>query len=314
MRKNIFRFLASICVIAVTCLIAVACTPQVEQDIISAADVPELVEELPELGGLQQVQQQVARGIVPDYKEAATQVTVLMYHHLAPEPDPKDYGLVIDPGEFAAQMACIKDSGYYTPSLQELADFVNNKAPLPAKSVVITFDDGYESNYTYAFPVLQEYDLRAVIFPIGNLIRLDGTSATGWHSYLTDVQMQEMQASGLIEFGSHTYAMHDYRQDKPLLELASTEAIVADLERGEELFAELGLPRPLALAYPFGRYGQRAIAACEQMNYQLAFTTKPGRVSRDSSLLELPRMRASGGLSKDEFAKLINYACARTQR
>lgn len=313
MRKTILGVLANVCLIAVASLTVVSCAPQVEHDIISAADVPDLVEESPELEGLQQMQQQVARGIVPDY-EKTTQVTVLMYHHLAPEPDPKDYGLVIDPVEFAAQMACIKASGYYTPSLQELADFINKDAPLPAKSVVITFDDGYESNYTYAFPVLQEYGLRAVIFPIGNLIRLDGATAAGWHSYLTDVQMQEMQASGLIEFGSHTYAMHDYRQDKPLLELESTEKIIADLERGEALFAKIDLPRSLAIAYPFGRYGQKAIAACEQMNYQLAFTTKPGRVSRDSSLLELPRMRASGGLSKDEFAKLINYACARTQR
>ncbi len=240
----------------------------------------------------------------PASPKSADYVTVLMYHHLAPQPDPKHYGLIIDPEEFAAHMAYLKEHDYYTPTLQELADFVQNNAALPPRSVVITFDDGYESNYTYAFPILQQHGLRGVIFPIGQEIRLAG-AAPGWHSYLTDIQMQEMQASGVIEFGSHTYAMHGSYQGSPFLQVAALEQIVTDLQEGEELFAALGLPQSIAIAYPFGKYGVQALEACQAVGYQIAFTTEPGRVYANSSPLQLPRKRVSGGLTLKQFADIV---------
>ncbi|NLY53484.1 MAG: polysaccharide deacetylase family protein [Firmicutes bacterium] len=231
-------------------------------------------------------------------------VTVLMYHHLAPQPDPKYYGTTIDPEKFAVQMAYLRENDYYTPSLAELVDFLQGKTTLPPKSVMITFDDGYESNYIYAYPILKQYNLRAVIFPIGGGIRHKGIVRPGIPK-LSDIQMQEMYASGLVEFGSHTFAMHDYHQGQPLLRIASTSEILADLQQVEEVFAAIGLPPAIALAYPFGQYGPEAQQACEEMGYQLAFTTRSGRTYSDTNPLQIPRKTVSGGLSVQQFADLV---------
>lgn len=283
-------------------LLLVACTPQPQEP--AAALPPSEVENAP---STQEPEIPDSPGVPTPNLEGptATRVAVLMYHHLAPKPDPANYGLIIDPEEFESQVAYLKDNAYYTPNLQELAAFVAGEAPLPEKSVVITFDDGYESNYLYAFPILQKYGLRAVIFPIGNEVRLDGANPPGWHTYLSEEQMREMHASGLIEFGSHTYAMHDYYNGVPCLQAFAAADIAADLEQGEEMFAHIGLPRSIAIAYPFGKYGDAAKTACQAVGYRLAFTTKSGRVSNASDALALPRMRGSGGLSTAQFADLV---------
>lgn len=91
----------------------------------------------------------------------ARAVPVLMYHHVSPAP-----GLVtVSPAIFRAQMAWLAAHGYRSAGTQELAAFLAG-APLPDKSVVITFDDGYLDNYLYAHPVLQEFGFRAVLFLI----------------------------------------------------------------------------------------------------------------------------------------------------
>ncbi len=91
----------------------------------------------------------------------ANAVPVLMYHHVSPNP-----GLVtVSPATFRAQMAWLAGHGYRSAGTDELAAFLAG-TPLPDKSVVITFDDGYLDNYIHAHPVLQEFGFRAVLFLI----------------------------------------------------------------------------------------------------------------------------------------------------
>jgi peptidoglycan/xylan/chitin deacetylase (PgdA/CDA1 family) len=98
--------------------------------------------------------------------KAAQSIPVLMYHHVSPNP-----GLVtVSPETFHAQMAWLAKHNYRSIGTDDLAAFLNGK-PLPEKSVMITFDDGYLDNYLYAHPVLQAFGLKAVLFII-----------TGWLS------------------------------------------------------------------------------------------------------------------------------------
>ncbi|MGB9680517.1 MAG: polysaccharide deacetylase family protein, partial [Thermoanaerobacteraceae bacterium] len=93
-------------------------------------------------------------------------VPVLMYHHLQKEgsfDSAKLGGVIIDPQRFEKQMLYLKAAGYHTITLEQLRDFVLYNKPLPSKPIVITFDDGYLSNYVYAYPILKKLDMKAEI-------------------------------------------------------------------------------------------------------------------------------------------------------
>ncbi len=93
--------------------------------------------------------------------KTAQSIPVLMYHHVSPNP-----GLVtVSPETFHAQMAWLARHNYRSIGTDDLAAFLAGK-PLPEKSVMITFDDGYLDNYLYAHPVLQAFGLKAVLFVI----------------------------------------------------------------------------------------------------------------------------------------------------
>ena len=90
--------------------------------------------------------------LIPDTKLEADEIKlpVLIYHHFSEE-EQNDSPLVVGRENFKRQMKCLKDNGYHTISFRELVDFVEKGAALPEKPVLITIDDGYESNYTIAY-------------------------------------------------------------------------------------------------------------------------------------------------------------------
>lgn len=82
-----------------------------------------------------------------------TQVPILMYHAL----DESRSIIAIPPAAFAWQMRWLNDNGYQVIPLSRLVQYLRNGDPLPARSIALTFDDGFESIYTYAFPILADY-------------------------------------------------------------------------------------------------------------------------------------------------------------
>ncbi|MDG6895928.1 polysaccharide deacetylase family protein [Volucribacter amazonae] len=114
----------------------------------------------------------------------------LMYHHINPENNL--HGVFVQ--DFAQQMEKLKD--YQTFTFQQLKD---NNYQLPANSILITFDDGYRSNYELAYPILKQFNLKATIFLNTKYIDIDD-------NYLTWQQIQEMYNSGLIDFQLHTHS------------------------------------------------------------------------------------------------------------
>src|SRR5262249_24903450 len=86
-----------------------------------------------------------------------TQVPILMYHHVSPLPttDRLDFGLTVTAANFQQQMNFLANSGYHPVTLTDLFDHLYYQMLLPARPIVITFDDGYEDNYLYAFPILK---------------------------------------------------------------------------------------------------------------------------------------------------------------
>ena len=149
----------------------------------------------------------------------------LMYHHIAPKPpQPDQYTFTIAPEMFEKQLDMLQRNGFTSVGLQELRAAKQNGKKLPAKPVLLTFDDGHLDNFTYLFPILQKRNVKALIFLVTDFIgkRPD---------YLTWQQVQQMQQSGLVEFGSHTVTHARLRQlsdDEIMRELTQSKHVIED--------------------------------------------------------------------------------------
>jgi len=217
-----------------------------------------------------------------------SEVPILMYHHLAKQGDPS---VVISPARFAEHMDALSESGYTSVSLSDLLRFVDQGVPLPEKPVCITFDDGYLSNYEYAYPLLREKDMSATIFVIGATVGATTeykdtgfpiTPHFGWEA------AREMQASGLVSIESHTFDMHqrvDYDGEgarESVLSLPGEAeddylaVLKSDFVRMEELMLEeIGHPVQI-LAYPGGRYDLLAQTVLREMGVRMTLGVEPG--------------------------------------
>lgn len=100
-------------------------------------------------------------------EEYTAQVPVLMYHHISEEGNDSTE---LSPEAFEAQIAALAEAGYTSVFPEDLAAYVREGKELPEKPIVITFDDGYLSNYEYAYPILKKYGMVATIFVIGSTV------------------------------------------------------------------------------------------------------------------------------------------------
>ncbi len=217
------------------------------------------------------------------------QVPILMYHNLAEEADGE---ATMSVAAFEAQIRALSEAGYTAVSLQELEDYVYRGADLPEKPVVITFDDGYLSNYTLAYPILQKYQMKATIFVIGVSVGKDTYKDTGnpMTPHFSYEQAAEMVASGLISIQSHTYDMHQWPPsedgDGPYRETilplpGETEAdyvaaLTADFTRSRESLEAATGQSVDALAFPSGAYNTLAQATLTSLGVRVTLSTNPG--------------------------------------
>ena len=140
----------------------------------------------------------------------SVRLPVIMYHHILKAQNKLgDY--VISPLQFEQDLKLIKEKGYQTVSTSQIIDFVEKGDSLPEKPILITFDDGYESVYEYAYPLLKKYNMKAVVAIIGKYTDMFSNPNETKHinySHLSWNELNEMQESGLVEIANHSYDMH----------------------------------------------------------------------------------------------------------
>lgn len=241
-----------------------------------------------------------------DLTVPADKLTVLAYHHLEPASTGKQLlnSVIMSVEEFSWQMEYLQKNNYYTISLEELQGFLAGRIKLPRRSVLITFDDGYESNYTYAFPLLARYGFKAVIFPTGKTPEDEAVITDLPH--LTAFQLKTMQRSGLLEYGSHTYNLHRQIGGRPALTLLGTDEIRDDLYKFNKIFAMLGIPAPVALAYPYGAGNEKATTVAASLGYRLGFTVNPGYVQPGDDPMYINRFSIHSGDSRAFFMAIVD--------
>lgn len=233
-------------------------------------------------------------------------VTVLMYHDIVPDGTPTN-GMQVTVSRFEADMRWLQENGYTTVLPRELAA----GEPVPSRAVMVTLDDGYASNYTNAFPVLQELNMKAAIAVVVRLV--DENGMLSWD------MCREMSSSGLVEIGTHTYDLHnlDDRHGLPQeggpngiqhLEGESREdfdaRVLSDLRQSIELIeTEVGEPVTY-MAYPFGAVEPWAEDFIRE-NLAVTVTTQEGTAKLWGGLYELPRKMVTMTRSAEECFQIL---------
>lgn len=222
-------------------------------------------------------------------------VPILMYHYIRVNPVASDrigFNLSITPLEFADQMHWLSAHGFHAVTMAQVRGFIRDGAPLPAKPVALTFDDGYDDAYTVARPILDQNHLTATFFVV--------TSFVGQPRYMTWEQVAALDQDGM-EIGSHTV----HHLGLPRLSAALRTFELADSR--SVLEGHLG-HSVLDFCYPGGEIDSATIAATGEAGYLSATTTRYGVVRRGDNPLELPRIRVYGGITLPEFAAELQYA------
>ncbi|MFC4769962.1 polysaccharide deacetylase family protein [Effusibacillus consociatus] len=246
-------------------------------------------------------------------------VIVLMYHHI----DPNESGITISPERFKSHLDALQQKGYNVISIEQYQQFLKTRAAIPPNAVVLTFDDGYESFYTHAFPELKKRSL-----PATNFIVVKSTDVVNPNilPHLSWDQMREMKKHG-ISFYNHTYDQHRVGQTSktgeknPLLanplflpgenrpESAGEyrARIKEDLSLAEKrLEEELG-EQPKFLAFPYGAYNDQVIEVGKELGIELFFTIEEGINDRNQTLIYRLNAGRADLSANDLIAKIETY-------
>ena len=218
-------------------------------------------------------------------------IPILCYHRLGAGSN----RMLVSAANFAQQMDWLAANGYRVLALRDLPRFLQGRHALPAKSVVLTFDDGYESVYRHALPVLKKHGFAATVFVYTDFVGAgDGLS---WG------QIQEMNASGLVDIQAHSKTHANlierlpdesdarYRQRMDSEARAPREAIARRLPQHEVV----------DFAYPFGDANDTVLDAMARNHYRLAVTVNPGGNPFYAQPLMLRRTMIFGNYDLEAF-------------
>jgi peptidoglycan/xylan/chitin deacetylase (PgdA/CDA1 family) len=212
-----------------------------------------------------------------------------MYHHIQDLP-PNASRLrkiwTVAPTAFEAQMQYLAQNHYNAISVAQLVAYFQDGQPLPAKPIIITFDDAWLDQYTVAFPILVKYGLRGTFF-IPSKYPDHGATILTW------AQVLEMDAAGM-EFGSHTIG------HRPLAGLAREVALYEIRESKRVIENRLG-HTTIALAYPNGSYDAAVIELLRENGYRAAVTIAGGYKQNGNDLFRLRRIPVSYADSLEDF-------------
>ena len=226
-------------------------------------------------------------------------VPVLTYHDIGPQAKGR---LVIAAKSFADQMRYLKDHHYRVITLAELFEFLQLKRQLPRRAVVLTFDDGYRSFLTHAYPILKEHGFAATLFVYTDYVGA-GRNALDW-SDLSRLTAEGFQVEG------HTKTHGDLRRQPGESEADHGRRLRAELESSQKLFQQrLGRPAKF-LAYPYGAADDAVLAYTRESGFQAGLTVFREGNSSFVPLFRIRRSQIYAEMTLDDFVKNLNTFAA----
>ncbi len=254
-------------------------------------------------------------GAKPVWTENSTEeivLPILMYHHV--RKDSSAWGkFVISPQEFEQDLKYLKDNGYQTIGAEELINFIDGTGKLPQKPIMLTVDDGYLSAKEYMAPLLEKYQMKAVLSVIGKYSdEYTQTADTNVaYAHLTWNDIKSLSDSGIFEIQNHTYNMHKNENGRKgsmkmpgEAEEAYQKILTEDLEKTRQKIEESTGKKPICFTYPYGFISKESLVPVKKMGYRMTLTCNEGmnKLLRDKeSLYGLKRCNRAHGVSAEQI-------------
>lgn len=239
---------------------------------------------------------------------------VIMYHNISKN---KIDRYCVSLKQFEEDLKYIKNQGYTCITSSELVDFVYNGKKLPEKPFMITFDDGYESFYAYAYPLLKKYNMKAVMSIVGSYTDLftNEEDHNLDYSHLTWEQVNELNNCGFAEIQNHTYNMHEVTPKRKGAGRAKGEnfeqfrnVFKKDVEKLNNLILNYTGKKAIMFTYPYGNIADGSVEVIKEIGFLGAFTCTE-QVNfiegKPDELYSINRFNRDGRISSKEFFKKI---------
>ncbi|MFR2443891.1 MAG: polysaccharide deacetylase family protein [Ruminococcus sp.] len=239
---------------------------------------------------------------------------VLMYHSVA---ELTETQFCVTPQTIESDLRYLKEHGYEAVSAEALVEYTNGTGSLPLHPVLITLDDGFYNNSSLVLPLLEKYDMCAVISVVGVFTDVYAPDAPHQddYSYLTWDDMREMCCSPRIEFGNHTYQLHSHRKRQGCAKLSweseeeYRQTLSEDLNLLQTRFQEELHLQPIVFAYPYGFLCEESRPVLQEAGFLITLNCleQPNFITRDPACLYgLNRYNREGGISTETYmARLL---------
>ncbi len=244
----------------------------------------------------------------------SVELPIIMYHHIT-ESKSKSGKYTVLLSEFKDDIALLKKNGFTTVTVKDLINYVNGDSTLPEKPIMITFDDGFESFATLAYPILKENSMKSVVSVIGSVTekysQIDDHNIN--YSNLNFDKINELLSEGFVEIQNHSYDMHKSQQGqrKGISKLATEsnkqyeEALTNDLLTVQKILKLKCYMTPECVVYPFGAYSNETIGIIKKLGFKSTMLCEE-RVNlivknEPDSLYNLGRYNRESGIPSEEF-------------
>lgn len=210
-------------------------------------------------------------------KVLSKKIVILMYHYVEINKNKDDFkrdSLNTLPFIFEQQMLTLKNAGYKFIFPSEIPAALEDTSP--QKYVVITFDDGYRTFFTYTYPIIKKHGIKSVNYIIANFI--------GRQNNMDSSMIETLIKEGLVEIGSHTL-------NHPDLTSISDAQLKLEIIESKNLLEKRFNTKVSSFCYPYGFYNEKSFPYLKEAGYTTAVTTKEGSQVFENSLYEIKRIR-----------------------
>ena len=249
--------------------------------------------------------------------EEYIKVPIIMYHSILKDPA-RSNKYTITPAVLEEDLKYIKANGYETITISDLISYVYADKPLPPKPIILTFDDGHYNNYGYLYPLLEKYDMKAVISIVGSYTdKFSETNEANLnYSYLRWKDINELISSGRIEFQNHTYNLHDNTHGRIGAKKKNGESddeykkiLEEDINKLQNEFKENTGYVPTCFTYPFGGISNSSLDIIKELGFKASLSCEEGinKITKNpNSLYLLKRYNRPSYVSTYNIFKKFN--------
>ena len=249
--------------------------------------------------------------------EEYVEVPIIMYHSVLKDIS-RSNKYTITPPTLEEDLKYISTNGYNTITISDLISYVYDNKELPEKPIIITFDDGHYNNYGYVYPLIEKYNMKAVISIVGSYTdKFSETNEANLnYSYLRWKDINELISTGRIEFQNHTYNLHNNthgrigaKKKKGESDEEYKKILEEDINKLQNEFKENTGYTPTCFTYPFGGISNSSIEIIKELGFKASLSCEEGinKITKNpNSLYLLKRYNRPSFMSTYNFFQKFN--------